>query len=1039
MATPDRSSGAAMDDSPAPPAAALYRAQRSPTSTAFDEPTSPIPPIDSSVQDALHLEPVLVRGVFYVRNNYHIVESKIDTSPSIVWKWLLTKLRVDGSEARDILKTNSIKRHRGNVVRADYKLELVSSHEVDPASALSPHEKRIFRYAYRDGQREGARRSTDAHSVLLTATNALSANTNAQIKMDSVIHTKLRKGYRVAGVPLARLNYAAIQRKMAENQQRPLALKSTDTRSITFGRSLINGVAFDCWKVIYLSELYDAAFLNDERDGELVSSAIANALKGTQYHLTVESQYHPAVVRLWFPDDVKEADETEVKEADETDVPRPSYTARIGFQSQSDRDGAVPVVRSWVATLDSNDQANLRLGSKRVAVNASYHSFPTQVVPKLLAQLGGGELPLTFTSDNPYHLDLVIWLDNSRKQTVGRCRFIDPGRRRYPTGVSDIETFLHWVGGEEALPSVIGPSVEQMESLSAYQWVDRSGATITCSVGYADMDHHAETIVSGQVGASSPFRGPYDLSLATHWARVPFQGALLRTVGDVLANHDGLMRFVQAGFEEYSSDRRDGLETLAANSVLTELMSRGTRIYKKVNGEPLLCRTSGAHLAKVFRGQPMMHNINAVIMVALELLFLHVVPITSKERQRWVWGMLHCESLYVKGEFTSSAQQMRQLGATFSGMFEDALFAVLGWRLRKYAIAPRLITYVAALYYGRDTNSVIDQLAHGVCALLAGLLVTDMSAWFGGKEPTKPEDHRLATDSNYYHDFMCITPQCHLDLASRRVLMRWLLEESFEASFKDDHAVIEKLRTSGNLGPQIKLLDRIQARRVIAPDPTSVRSKHRSTDSCLRVDMLVCGCAREMLTQVRFKVKDQWHEVERPGYPMNSLPIAPFAWRRYLRQMPPAQQELVICLARLEPRRLNDLLFPIGRRPSALRNRIKAGEVPRRYCVCGEEVCTCDGARPQDLLVVCCCDKTCDTAVREDSQPITLAQFNEQIEVASVDREVNARRLLLRWVRVTKLNRQRLAEAEAKLETYLKKSASPLPHLFVCDSCVSCV
>jgi hypothetical protein len=591
------------------------------------------------------------------------------------------------------------------------------------------------------------------------------------------------------------------------------------------------------------------------------------------------------------------------------------------------------------------------------------------------------------------------------------------------------------------MASVIGPSVEDMESLPTYEFLDGdgSGAVIRASVGYAAMDHHAATGVAGLPGGSSTFRGPYDRSLAGFWARVPFQGTLLLTMGDLLENHDSLMQFVQTGFEEeYLTPSRQHLEVQASNSVLKDLMSRATLIHKKVVGQPLLCRTADATLANVVHGQPLMHNCNAVIMVALELQMLHLVPVDLKERQAWIHGLRNCESLYVKGHFTASAQQMRIMCATFPASFEAELLHLLDPPLRKYVIIPRLITHVVALYYGRDTNSTQDQLAHGVLALVAGLLVTDMSAWFGGKEPTKADDHRLATDSNYYHDFMGVTPQLHVHLAARGVLMRWLLEEDFEAGFKDDHAAIEKLRTAASLGPQIELQDRMQTRRKLVTTATSVRSRHRSFTAPHRTCVLVHRCCREMLTQVRVKSKDQYDEVHRAGYPTNSLPISPFAWRRYLRDMPREQMELVWCLNRRldDPTDQGDLLFQIGRRASVLSQRIAAGGIPWRYCVCGEHICSCDGQRPQDLLLICCCDKACEMAVREVQAcpSITLAQYYDQLEAARDEAARGgeataeaARRLMRRWIQVGRLNRKRLAQAEAKLATCLEKRDSSPP------------
>jgi hypothetical protein len=666
-------------------------------------------------------------------------------------------------------------------------------------------------------------------------------------------------------------------------------------------------------------------------------------------------------------------------------------------------------------------------GYERRSEEAHHYDLCEQVVPRLLGRYDLPRLdPEVYTADNPYSLLLAFWYDASRDQTAGRCWVIDTKGILWPIGISHIETFLLYVGGEEVLPRLFSRGVEGMERLESMRF-QLHGAFVRLVPVFLVADHHALNVIEANVGSSSPHRGSFTHSIADLWARVPFQGGLILSMGDVLDNHDNLMGFVQREHSKYLEAANAGLEQFSINTFLIEAMQRACRHYKKASGQPLLCRTSDdvPRLRHILHIPPSMHNANAVAMCVLFLTLTYLIPEGWPEREAWIHRLQQAEPLYAKGRFNASAGKIRALIAGFPGVFEVALRERLSERDRRYAILPRLVTLVIAIYYGHQTATPRHELAHSCLSLASGLLTTGLSARYGGKEPKQARDFRLHTDSQYFQDWMAVTPVVHMVLSEMDVTLRDVLEEGGERSFGPDHVAQEMTRNSKNIGPQQALIDRRESAADLLGGPKKRNASGHRTEfaqSPPLVDVVYAGCFQQMRTQPRFLSAKKWVEVVRSKYETNELPIASFAIRTYLEHRLPEHHFELVTTLRFE----KHFLFAIGDKPSALRLGIERNTPPDRYCLCGLRECICQGTRAKDLLVLCCCDQHCDVT-SGPGQIESIGTFKAYREGAH-ERSIRRRAAFIQSQagEIPKLDQKRLAQAEKKLAAILQGTSVTL-------------
>jgi hypothetical protein len=956
----------------------------------------------------------LLHKGYIVDNVSHHMSYPADLDHRLLVPFLLKKLGKTGSQFRaialDLLGSHDGLRAReiGPNPRSRYpnhwRQVTVKSVPIPPSSLLTRPEVALYSEGLSAGYRAGYRAMKKADQQLWIAQAAISSDTITGIAQSARISKRIAREFgahlRGTGIQPSGLTFTQVLAKIKRNRERPLALRPSVVESKSFGRSYVNGLMLCTTTVVYLTSLEDPRLT--VQDGIPVLRAMVEAsISPVQSDAHVDPQRH-------------HTDGHDVSFSNDYYY----YTCRVGFESTTLRDAALPHLRALVALLA---KGCVHCGYERRSEEAHHYDLCVQVVPRLLGRYDLPRLdPDVYTADNPYPLLLAFWYDASRDQTAGRCWVIDTKGILWPIGISHIETFLLYVGGEEVLPRLFSRGVEGMERLESMRF-QLHDAFVRLVPMFLVADHHALNVIEANVGGSSPHRGSFTHSIADLWARVPFQGDLILSMGDVLDNYDNLMGFVQREHNKYLEAANAGLEQFSINTFLIEAMQRACRHFKKASGQPLLCRTSDdvPRLRHMLHIPPSMHNANAVAMCVLFLTLTYLIPEGWPEREAWIHRLQQAEPLYAKGRFNASAGKIRALIAGFPGIFEVVLWERLPERDRRYAILPRLVTLVIAIYYGHQTATPRHELAHSCLSLASGLLTTDLSARYGGKEPKHSRDFRLHTDSQYFQDWMAVTPVVHMVLSEMDVTLRDLLEEGSERSFGPDHVAQEMTRNSKNIGPQQALIDRRESAADLLGGPKKRNASGHRTEfaqSPPLLDVVYAGCFQQMRTQPRFLSAKKWIEVDRPKYETNELPIASVAIRAFLEHRIPEHHFELVTTLRFE----KHFLFAIGDQPSALRLGIEQNSPPERYCLCGLRECTCEGTRATDLLVLCCCDQHCDVT----SGPGKI----ESIGTFKAYREGAQKRSMSRRAAFTQsqagdiqeLDLLRLAQAEKKLAAILQ-------------------
>lgn len=185
----------------------------------------------------------------------------------------------------------------------------------------------------------------------------------------------------------------------------------------------------------------------------------------------------------------------------------------------------------------------------------------------------------------------------------------------------------------------------------------------------------------------------------------------------------------------------------------------------------------------------------------------------------------------------------------FPALFEERLQG-LPIDHARYSPIARLCSLITGIYYMNDSTDHKTRLALLVYSRINCVLLSCLSAQCGGRHPKKKQSKILHTDNLYMHDVKEITLHMHEYISKLGLSLQQTLEEAPEKGFDEEHTAHQTTRSESNLLPALKVLNRLEQRRAILPNRSSVSGhKQRFAQGCTVRDLIVCCCVSKMTLQ----------------------------------------------------------------------------------------------------------------------------------------------------------------------------------------------
>jgi hypothetical protein len=519
--------------------------------------------------------------------------------------------------------------------------------------------------------------------------------------------------------------------------------------------------------------------------------------------------------------------------------------------SREQQQAALLKVTEW--SRSEGRRCTVKAGFARTAMNAAFFSLPTKVIPRLLLGITADEKSLqTFKRRNvPVIQYLLLWFDNSGKQTAGRAW------TRGPLQIKRIETTMLYVGREEMIGEVIGLLIREARQLQDMTFLTSTGVPVKFIVKVVTGDNHLKSIICAGVGSSSRERSTSSESDGDYFDRVPFQGRIFTTIGELRANAMDYLQMVDHFMEPWFKANSANLEHEAQNTALAEATTMASKLYKRVYMEPMFCRAfadpdhdpHNDPNDNILLGSPTMHTDYNCLKNGVQVIS-NLISEDSPAFRTIMAKLNSSNRLYENGEFSLSAFEMRKLSVEYLSLQPE--IEVGNPFLRKYSLLMRLLVHGTFLNYSPSASSARHMLADQIINTLAYILVSTGSAWFGGQKPTDRSCFKLITATIYWMDKVRTNPALRRVLAKFDMSISDMLEEGAEESFNQDHAIHEAVRNRGNLEPMLKYANRLDARKRILRSRKATSGHINEFANAPRLqDLITCECVFSMQTVLR--------------------------------------------------------------------------------------------------------------------------------------------------------------------------------------------